>query len=347
MKGEERVFYNKKKYLLLGGLVLLWILALPSMAMAGTDISVNICDPDKPQIAGQQVGNTVYSVLSSPQLTYGSNRELGTIRVSGKAGVAVPVQPGQKIKITLPLGTRYMQIPTINNYKNYVEWPAAIDGQANQINDQVSQPAMKFIAGSPRTLTLQFEGIDTTAPIMVLDFVFNKADYSMVKMAPFLESVDQYSADPNGQLSRLEFFKLLADVNVPFSWAPFNSAETRAGWDTRFTDLKDVPAADLVKIKPLLESGLVSGYPDGRLLAGQAISRGEAASLAGRVFLFTGQKASFKDPIPVWAVEDIDSAVSGRNVTGNFDGSLQAERLLSKAEALSILQNCLESYNQD
>ncbi len=326
---------------------MLWLLAVPCMAMAGTDISVTICDPDKPQVIGrQQEGNLVYSALNAPQIVYGRNRELGTIRATGKPGIAVPVKQGQKIKITLPQGTRYMQIPTINNYKNYVEWPASIDGQANQISDLVSKPAMKFIAGSPRTLTLQFEGLDTTAPLMALDFVFNKADYSMICVAPLLEANDKYSADPNAPLSRLEFFKLLVDVNVPFSWAPFCSAEKRVGWDTRFTDLNDVSAADLAKIRPLLESGLVSGYPGGKLLAGRAISRIEAVSLAGKVFLFTGKKASFNDPIPTWAAEGVNSAVSGRNVAGNPDGSLQAARLLSKADALFIMQNCLESYNQ-
>lgn len=341
------MFNRKGKYVILGSLFFLFFFAMPGIARAGTDFLINICDPDKPQVSGKaQQGNTIYTVLNPTNISYGRNQELGTVRVSGKPGVAAPVQMGQKIRIILPQGSRYMQVPNVNTYKNYVEWPAAIDGQNNQITDQEGRAAMKFIAATPRTLTLQFDGLDATAPVMALDFVFNKSNYSTVRVAPLLASADQYNADANASLSRLEFFELLVDVNVPFSWAPFCSEEKRIGWDSRFKDLNDLSAGDLAKIRPLLESGLISGYPDGTLRPEQDITRVEAASLIGRVFLFTGQKASFVDAVPSWAGEGLNSAVSGKNVNGNQDGSLQAQRYLNKAETLAMLQNCMESYNK-
>ncbi len=341
------VLCKMKKYCLIGGLVFLWLWYLPGAATAETDIKISICDPDRPQIPGQQQeGNTVYSVLSSPQVGYGENRELGTVRAAGKPGIAIPVAQGKKVKITLPVGISYMQIPTSENYRNYVEWPTAINGQANQIADQAGKPGMKFVSASPRTLTLQVESLNTAAPVMALDFVFNKANYSTVRVSRILEDVEKYSADTEGQLSRLEFFRLLVDVSLPFSSGPLISAESKPGWEARFTDLKDLPAADLGKISPLLEAGFVNGYPGGKLLAGQSISRAEAVNLAGKVFAGSGKKASFKDPIPAWAVAGIDSAVSGGIVAGYPDGSFQGERLLNKAEALAIVQNCLESYSR-
>ncbi len=339
------MFGKSKKHLLMRGLVFLWLLSIPGIAAAETDIKLTICDPDRPYIPGQQQeGNTAYTVLSSPQVSYGENRELGTVRAAGKPGIAVPVKPGQKVKIILPVGISYMQIPTSENYRNYVEWPASVDGQANQITDQDGKPGMKFVAGSPRTLTLQVEALNLSAPVMALDFIFNKANYSRVRVSPLLEDVDQYSADAEGNLSRLEFFKMLIDVNIPFSASPLISAVTQAGWETRFTDLKTYSEADLGKISPLLEAGFVNGYPGGQLAANQAISRAEAVALAGKVFANTGKKASFKDAIPTWAVAGIDSAVSGGIAAGYPDGTFQAARLLNKAQALSIVQNCLESY---
>lgn len=340
------MFSKKKGYLVLAGLVLLGLLALPGMAAAETEIRVTIDDPDHPHPNGQQEGNTIYNVLSSPQVSYGENRELGTVRASGKPGIAVPVRQGQKVRITLPYGISYMQTPDADNYKNYVEWPSSIDGQANQIADKDGHPGMKFISGSPRSLTLQVESLNTAAPIMALDFVFNKANYSTVRVAPFLKDVDTYRADTGGPVSRLEFFKLLIDVNIPFSSVPLLEAANKTDWEDWFSDLNKIADADLAKITPLLATGWVSGYPDGKLLADQAISRAEAAALAGKVFAHSGQKAGFKDAIPAWAATGIDSAVSGGIVVGYPDGSFQAERLLNKAEALSIIQNCLESYSR-
>jgi hypothetical protein len=190
------------------------------------------------------------------------------------------------------------------------------------------------------------ESINTSAPLMVLDFVFNKSNYSMVRISPIIEKADTYKADAEGKVTRLEFFKLLEDVSIPFSSGPLISAASKTGWKAGFVDLADLSAIDLEKITPLLEEGWVCGYPGGRLEAGQYISRVEAASLAGKLFHFTGKTSAFKDTIPAWAVADINSAVSGDIVQGYSDGTFLAEKKLSKSEALSIVQNCLESYSR-
>lgn len=339
------MFSRNKKYMLMGGLMLLWLFLCPGLAAAQADISISISDPDIPAGAGQQEGNTIYSVLSSPQVTFGEDRELGTVRAIGKPGVAIPVPQGKKVKITLPPGTSYMQVPNADNYRNYVEWPASVNGQANQIADQGEKPGMSFVSGSPRSLTLKVENLNSSAPVMTLDFVFNKAGYSTVRVSPVLDYAVNYFMDGDANITRLEFFKMLVDSNLPFSSSPLLNMGSQEGWESRFTDLKSLSAADLGKIRPLLETGLVSGYPGGKLAADQPISRAEAASLAGKIYNFSGKKAAFTDSIPAWAAAGIDSAVSGGIVAGYPDGSFHPECMLNKAEGLFIAQNCLESYS--
>lgn len=339
------MFCKNKKRLLVFNLALILIFVMPLFAFADTDIKIRINDPDRSDVSGQE-GNTVYSVLSAPQVGLGENRELGTMRATGKPGIAVPVAQGQKVQITLPVGISYMQIPNQENYRNYVEWPSSVNGQANQIADQGGKPGMAFVAGSPRSLTLQVENLNTSAPVMVLDFVFNKSNYSMVRVSSILEEADKYRADTNGKVTRLEYFKLMQNVSIISASGPLIYAEVKPDWEAGFVDLKDLSAVDLGKISLLLEEGWVCGYPGGKLQAGQYISRAEAVSLAGKLFSFTGKKAVFKDAIPTWATAGIDSAVSGGIVEGYSDGTFHAEKPLSKSEALSIVQNCLESYSR-
>jgi hypothetical protein len=246
----------------------------------------------------------------------------------------------------LPVGVSYMQVPNQDNYKNYVEWPASVNGQANQIADQGGNPGMAFVAGSPHTLTLRAENLNTSAPILVLDFVFNKTNYSTVRISSLVDEADKYKADANGKVTRLEFFELLEDVCTPFSSSPFEAAAIKPDWEANYTDIKNLSPLDLGKISLLLEQGWVSGYPGGKLGADQYINRAEAVSLAGKLFPFSGKKAEFKDAIPAWAAAGINSAVSGGIVQGYADGTFQADRLLSKSEALSIAENCLESYSR-
>lgn len=339
------MFCKHKKGLLVLNLALILIFVMPLFALADTDIKIVINDPDRADVSGQG-GNTVYSVLSAPQVGFGENRELGTMRATGKPGIAVPVARGQKVQITLPVGISYMQIPNQENYRNYVEWPASVNGQANQIADQGEKPGMAFVAGSPRSLILQVENLNTSAPVMVLDFVFNKSNFSMVRISSIIEEADDYRADINGEVTRLEYFKLMQNVSMISAAGPLILAEAKLDWEAGFVDLKDLSAVDLGKINILLAEGWVCGYPGGKLQADQYISRAEAVSLAGKLFSFTGKKADFKDDIPTWAAAGIDSAVSGGIVKGYSDGTFHAEKLLRKSEALSIVQNCLESYSR-
>ncbi|MDD3879663.1 MAG: hypothetical protein PHP26_06700, partial [Syntrophomonas sp.] len=196
----------------------------PTRVLADTDIKVRICDPDRINDEGDlQEGNTINQVLSAPTVSYGENRELGTVQITGKAGVAVPLSAGQKIMLILPWGISYMQVPDECNYRKYVEWPEQFEGKKNQICDSASKPGISFIAATPRSLTIELSHVDNSGEIMVINFLFNQDNYSKIRIASFVEVAEEYRADRQGEISRLEFFTLLTRLTGPFSASPLKS----------------------------------------------------------------------------------------------------------------------------
>lgn len=118
---------------LLGLGIIILVVCLNPASLQAKDLKVNLTDPDRPGMVG--TGNTVSTVLSIPTVAYGENQVLGTVRITGKPGIRVPLQEGQKIMAELDPGVCYMCTPTPENYRDYIDWPAIIDGQTNQITD--------------------------------------------------------------------------------------------------------------------------------------------------------------------------------------------------------------------
>ena len=85
-----------------------FFLALPQSVKADTNLVITISDPDRTIGEQNYAGNTINTVLSNPVVHSGENCELGTLRITGKPEIAVPVLPGQRIKISLPKGVAYM-----------------------------------------------------------------------------------------------------------------------------------------------------------------------------------------------------------------------------------------------
>ncbi|MDD4802765.1 MAG: S-layer homology domain-containing protein [Syntrophomonas sp.] len=331
------------------GLVVFWgvLVLLPQSVLAETELIITISDPDK--TAADTVdceGNTLNTVLENPVVSYGDNRKLGTVRISGKPGIAVPVSPGQKIKVSLPAGTAYMQMATAENYREYAEWPEKIDGKDNKIKDKKDQPGMKFVSASPSSLTLEVGNVDTSGEIMVLDIVFNKADYSMVRLAPFVEQAAVYSGDVQTKVSRMEFFSLMYGVIQPFSSSSLQVNKTVPGLDEKFSDTGDISPADKDKIAWLVNAGYINGYEGGYLRPYQNITRAEAVAVLGKVFGSPGGKAVFNDEIPGWAQTGVNSAYAAKIIYGYPDGSFRPEQQLSRDETISLLQYSLETYSK-
>ncbi|WP_054693303.1 hypothetical protein [Syntrophomonas palmitatica] len=238
---------------------LCWFLCTP--ARADTDITITISDPDHPG-RPQGQGNTVYSVTASPVVKAGENQVLGTLRVTGREGIKVPVKPGDRIKISLPPGICYMRAPNAINYRSYVRWPETFNGCQNQIRDTKDKPGMVFDCATPHSMILKVGNVDESADAMLLEFIFDQENYSSVRIAPFIEQAAEFMADPKGKITRLEFFKLYARIAPP--WYTENiPASIPKSMEERFSDLGAVSPFDKEIIRPLVDSWLIRGYKDG------------------------------------------------------------------------------------
>ncbi|MGE5421989.1 MAG: S-layer homology domain-containing protein, partial [Ignavibacteriales bacterium] len=291
-------------------------------------------------------GNTVNNALSVPVVTYGDNRTLGTLRVTGKQGIVVPVRPGNQVKVELPVGLCYMQVPTENTYISYVEYPDKIDSLKNQIRDADGKLGLEFIAGSARSITVRVDNVDSSGQIMAIDFIFNKSAVSTVRVNPLMEAAESYIKDPSGKVTRLQFLRLLADVTAKLDPGLFDYKADEKDIREMFSDTASISSGDRGKLQLLVNSRLIVGYPDKTLRPDEYLTRAEALSLLVRTIQLpsaTGS-CSFKDPIPAWAVRDINSAVGSAIIAGDENGCFRANQPITKAEVLSIMQRTIETY---
>ncbi len=321
--------------------VFIWLFA-PAAAGADSNIVIKVSDPDAR--AGENYeGNTINSVLSTPTVTYGDNRIMGTLRITGKKDISVPLRPGNKVMVTLPLGLCYMQTPTAENYKNYVDWPQFLDGSKNQIQDVGNEAGVKFVSGTPRSIIVEINNIDSTGKVVVLDFVFNKENYSTTRVSQLLDAANEFKNDPDGRITRLEFFEILADLTVPFSSCPLrpalNNDKTLFEY---FSDIDMITSQEIEKIKPLVDSGVIVGY-QGMLEPNNYITRAQAAHVTGALFHQYDQKPPFKDDLPVWAT-GINAAAAKGIVVGYPDGTFRPDQFIAKSEVLVLFQKVIESY---
>lgn len=329
-----------------GIVVLLAVLAcIPVPVYAEGDITILITDPTRKGVDVYE-GNTVNNALSVPVVTYGDNQTLGTLRVTGKQGIGVPVRSGNQVKVELPVGLCYMQVPTENNYLSYVEYPEKLDGLKNQICDADGKLGLEFIAGSARSITVQVDNVDSGGQIMAIDFIFNKSAMSTVRVNPLMEVAESYAKDPAGKVTRLQFLRLLADVTVKLDPGLFDYKADEKDIREMFFDTATISSEDRGKLQLLVNSGLIAGYPDKTLRPDEYLTRAQALSLLVRTIQLpslTGN-CSFNDPIPAWAVRDINAAVGSAIIAGDRNGSFRANQPITKTEVLSIMQRTIETY---
>lgn len=349
----------------------LTFLGAPLPAFADGTICLNVSNPDYPDGGPEIEGNnTVNTVLSVPTVTFGADKTMGTLRITGKDGISVPFKPGDKIMVSLPLGTCFMQTPTADTYKNYVEWPAQnTDGE----------PAVKYVDGTARSITVEIGNIAVDGSNTVpLDFVFDKRNYSTVRVSRLLDIVEDYNENPLDNVTRLEFFRNLSDLVFYFKPGTLRTVHDAQPLTERFLDLGEVSKQDLDKIQVLVNVGVLEDY-HGLLMPDDYLTKEEAAHLVGKVFPSlepviiqslcvdenvegandtvdeTAQDTNDAVDSVDETVADINASVvndrdlideSSDELTGDYTdySSSPAQRFISKAEALTVLQTVLESY---
>jgi hypothetical protein len=333
--------------MLLAAVMTMIFMAFPALAHADFNLQATLRDPDRPP-GTVGTGNTVSTALSSPTVTKGNNQVLATVRTTGKPGIQVPLAEGQKIMIELAPGTCYMRTPTAETYRDYIDWPAVVDGKTNQIVDRDGKPGIRFLAGTPRSLTIQIMNIDPQAEVMVFDFHFDRENTSAARVADLGAMADKSKL--SGTISRLAFFDWLAGIVLPFNADIANYQDTSGLTSLeRFSDLKvdwDTIDVRLLRIKPLVDAGFLVGDEKARLRKDDPITRAEAAALVGRLFPGSGSGAQFKDALPDWARAGIAQASANHIVSGYPDGTFRPDRALTGQEAATIVQKAFESYSQ-
>lgn len=330
-----KVRVTGKWFMLLGAFLIL--LLCPGKTLAG-DFSINVSDPDRP---GQNdyEGSTINSVLSVPSIHLGDNQVLGTLRITGKKEINVPLSEGNKVMITLPPGSCFMSAPNTNNYRDYVKWPSEVDGVKNQICDAAGNPGIAFISGTGNSLIVAVANIDPSGQTTVIDFVFDKKDYSCIRVSGLCDVSKDY-ANNHDTLTRAEFFQRLTEITLPFPSSPVRWNNS-GNIDTQFSDVF-ANSSYAGNIRFLFDAGLIKGYPDGTIRPMDNITRLEAGCLLGN--LFPVQEYPIDSPdVPSWAT-GLQTVFSKGIMTGYPDGTFKPDQYLTKSEALIILQNTLEAY---
>ncbi len=109
---------------------------------------------------------------------------------------------------------------------------------------------------------------------------------------------------------------------------------------------KDVPAAYWAStgIATASRSGWMKGYPDGSFRPDKIMTRAEMAALLSAIGTRrdgSGNSASFSDIANHWAEAEIRRAQSDGYLNGYADGTFRPDRILTRAEAVVILNKLL------
>ena len=339
MRDLKRILLLSLAYMLLFTVCL----AAPTGSYANGPIGLTVSDP---LAKGEQKGDgtTINTVLTVPTVTYGDNKEMGTLRITGKEWLAMPLAPGARIMVTMPPGTCYMQTPTALNYQKYVQWPEYVNGKKNKIQTKPGEqtPGIKFVAGTPRSLTVEIGYIDPENEIMVIEFVFNQDNYSKARVSPLLDLAKEYEDKQSEKVTRLEFFRSVADITLLFPSSSLDYVRDKTPLTEWFTDVDQADSYDYFMIKPLVTAGLI-GSKQGLLRPDDFITREEALDLISKLLQTPEAAAALDTTLPDWAVElvakDENSVPAHDNTTVPSE-----EQFVNKGEALALLQCTLESY---
>lgn len=92
-------------------------------------------------------------------------------------------------------------------------------------------------------------------------------------------------------------------------------------------------------IQSWIDSGRISGYPDGTFKPDNKVTRAEMVKLVNNAFGFTsGSSATFSDvKSDYWAYAEIQKGVGNGYISGNSDGTFQPDKPLTREQAAVML----------
>jgi len=132
------------------------------------------------------------------------------------------------------------------------------------------------------------------------------------------------------------FFRVLTDASREHFWAQTNPYLDVYGHEW-FNNA----------VSTLTKARILKGLPDGTFAANRNITRAEFATIAARFFIdehTTYESDAFSDIAGHWANHEINFAAAKGLINGYPDGTFGPNRLISRAEAMAILNRLLERY---
>ena len=167
--------------------------------------------------------------------------------------------------------------------------------------------------------------------------------------SPFLNLEDHFAyiigypdgnVKPQGNITRAEvatiFFRMLTDEVRNEFWSQTNPYN-----DVKMTDWFNNAISTLTNL------GVVNGYTDGGFHPNAKITRAEFATMAVRFFLITEEmygeitEDAFSDIANHWANKYINMAYLLEIVDGYPDGTYRPNKVITRAEAMTIVNNTL------
>lgn len=143
---------------------------------------------------------------------------------------------------------------------------------------------------------------------------------------------------PEGTITRAEvatiFFRMLTDESRAEFWSQSNS----------YSDVASTAWYNNA-VSTLSKAGIIAGYEDGTFRPEGSITRAEFATIAVRFFeaTYNGQDL-FPDIDGHWAQDYINQAANNGLVTGYPDGTFGPDRLITRAEAFTLVNRTLDRH---
>ena len=152
----------------------------------------------------------------------------------------------------------------------------------------------------------------------------------------YIKGYEDGTVRPTNNITREEvatiFYRLLTDTS-------------RAIYFTEANTFSDVDSSNWSNkaISTLANAGIITGYPDGTFRPQENITRAEFAAIAARFSVVTENVASpFTDTAGHWAESLIAFAADLGWVTGYPDNTFRPEQDITRAEAMTLINNVLD-----
>ena len=120
--------------------------------------------------------------------------------------------------------------------------------------------------------------------------------------------------------------------------------ESREAFWCRTNDFSDVPGTHPMNtaISTIANAGIINGYPDGTFRPENTITRAEFASILSKFTEAVGEELLFSDVADHWAAEVIAQIAAAGWINGYEDGTFRPDGLITRAEAVKILNAAAE-----